>query len=481
MKEHRTALVWFRRDLRLADNPALMHAVAHAEHILPVYVHDEDDEWPIGAASAWWLHHSLVALDSTLAKRGSRLTVLRGPAEQALLHLIDTTGATLVTWNRLYEPQATARDKTVETSLQGRGIAVETHNASLMFEPWEIRNGQRKPYLVFGAFWRQAQSQLQTRPSPLSAPRRITGPAQWPASIAISDLELLPKIRWDAGLSERWEPGESGAMKQLKRFTKVALDYRTGRDRPDLRGTSSLSPHLHFGEIGPRQLFAELKLASPSGAGAESLSTYASELGWREFAHHLLFHFPHTMDEPLDARFTRLRWSKSRKDLRAWQRGCAGIPIVDAGMRELWHTGWMHNRVRMIVASFLTKNLQLHWREGARWFWDTLVDADAANNTMGWQWVAGCGADAAPYYRIFNPVLQAEKFDPERKYLRQWLPELASLPDKWIHQPWTAPASELARANVKLGVTYPKPIVDLKQSRMIALGAYEQMRQLAEQ
>jgi deoxyribodipyrimidine photo-lyase len=270
-------------------------------------------------------------------------------------------------------------------------------------------------------------------------------------------------------------------MKQLKRFTTVAHDYRTARDRPDLRGTSSLSPHLHFGEIGPRQLFAELKLASPSGAGAESLSTYASELGWREFAHHLLFHFPHTMDEPLDARFARLRWSKSRKDLHAWQRGRTGIPIVDAGMRELWHTGWMHNRVRMIVASFLTKNLQLHWREGARWFWDTLVDADAANNTMGWQWVAGCGADAAPYYRIFNPVLQAEKFDPERKYLRQWLPELASLPDKWIHQPWTAPASELARANVKLGVTYPKPIVDLKQSRMIALGAYEQMRQLAEQ
>ncbi|MFL6578727.1 MAG: cryptochrome/photolyase family protein, partial [Povalibacter sp.] len=395
--------------------------------------------------------------------------------------LIEATGATLVTWNRLYEPAAIARDKAIKASLLERNIEVESHNAALLFEPWTIRNGQQLPYRVFTPFWRTALTQLDALPAPQAAPKKLSSSDAWPESVALESLELLPTIDWAAGFAGRWQPGEPGAMKQLRRFAKVAHDYNTGRDRPDLRGTSSLSPHLHFGEIGPRQIFAELHLQSPAGPGAQSLSTYARELGWREFAHHLLFHFPHTSDEPLDVRFAQWRWSKSRKHLQAWQRGETGIPIVDAGMRELWKTGWMHNRVRMIVASFLTKNLQLHWREGARWFWDTLVDADLANNTLGWQWTAGCGADAAPYYRIFNPVLQAEKFDPERKYLRQWLPELAQLPDRWIHQPWAAPEQELARARVKLGTTYPRPIVDLQESRTIALTAYEQMKQFAEQ
>ena len=481
MKPHRTALLWLRRDLRLIDNPALRSALDSAQHVVPLYIHFRESDWNPGAASAWWLHHSLAALTDALASRGSRLIVREGDPVKVLQELLQSTGATLVVWNRLYEPAAIARDRLIESSLQERGIEVGTHNAALLVEPWEIRNGQQQPYRVFTPFWRTTVSRLESLRSPAPAPRSIPGPARWPASVPLETLALRPRIHWDTGLAKRWQPGEAGALRQLRRFQKIAHDYASARDRPDQRGTSSLSPHLHFGEIGPRQLFAALHLQAPDATQHPSLATYARELGWREFAHHLLFHFPHTTDEPLDARFRAWRWNRSRARLEAWQRGRTGVPIVDAGMRELWHTGWMHNRVRMIAASFLTKNLQLHWREGARWFWDTLVDADLANNTLGWQWTAGCGADAAPYYRIFNPVLQAEKFDPQRAYLRQWLPELARLPDRWIHQPWLAPAEALDAAGVKLGVTYPRPIVNLRASRVVALAAYEQMKRSAEQ
>jgi deoxyribodipyrimidine photo-lyase len=480
-KDHRTAIWWVRRDLRLADNPALAYAVGHAEHIVPIYIYDCDEPWPPGAASAWWLHHSLVSLTHALSSRDSGLIVRDGAALRCLLDLVDETGATLVAWNRLYEPAAIRRDATVETKLRERDVAVASHNAALLAEPATIRNGEGKPYRVFTPFWRAVQAHLHSLPPPARAPRRLLAPKRWPKSRRVDELNLLPKIDWDSGFARRWQPGETGALKQMRRFDKVADTYSTGRDRPDVRGTSSLSPHLHFGEIGPRQLFAGLRLQSPAGAGHESRNTFARELGWREFAHHLLYHFPHTVDQPLDPRFAAWRWSKSRRHLRAWQRGCTGIPIVDAGMRELWHTGWMHNRVRMIVASFLTKNLQIDWRDGTRWFWDTLVDADLANNTLGWQWTAGCGADAAPYFRVFNPVLQAEKFDPQRRYLRQWLPELVRLPDRWIHQPWGAPEQTLAMAGVILGDTYPKPIVDLQKSRTIALASYEHMKQNVQQ
>jgi deoxyribodipyrimidine photo-lyase len=475
MKSHRTAIVWFRRDLRLTDNPALRYAIEQATHVVPVFIHapEEEGEWAPGAASCWWLHHSLTALDAALRDRGSRLIVREGPALSSLRQLIRDTGATLVTWNRLYEPAVVARDTAIKTALGESGIEAESHNAALLLEPWAIKNVQQQPYRVFTPFWRAAVAKLDGLPSPQSPPRRIPPPEGWPDSAPLSKLDLLPKIRWDAGLAGRWQPGEAGALEQLDSFADAADRYSTARDRPDESGTSSLSPHLHFGEIGPRQIFAQLHLLSPS---SDSLATYARELGWREFAHHLLFHFPHTATKPLDVRFERWSWQRNRKPLAAWQRGLTGIPIVDAGMRELWHTGWMHNRVRMIVASFLTKNLQTHWLQGARWFWDTLVDADLANNTLGWQWTAGCGADAAPYYRIFNPVLQAEKFDPHRRYLRQWVPEIAALPDRFVHQPWSAPEPVLEQAGVKLGETYPKPIVDLRESREQALAAYEAMK-----
>lgn len=376
--EHRTALVWLRRDLRLTDNPALHHAVANAAHVVPVFIHAPDEEapWSPGAASRWWLHHSLAALNADLEKRGSKLVIRAGPTLAALRTLIDATGATLVTWNRLYEPAIVARDTGIKTALAEQ-VEVSSHNAALLFEPWTLRTKQQQPYKIFTAFWRLAESQLDLVPAPKPAPRRVAAPLYSPRSIALEQLDLLPGFRWDTGIAALWTPGEAGALRQLKRFRAASRGYVEGRDRPDRAGTSRLSPHLHFGEIGPRQLLAELR--SPAAADAQTDAAYRRQLGWREFGHHLLYNFPSTADASLDARFERLRWTQDKKPLRAWQRGLSGYPMVDAGMRELWTTGWMHNRVRMVVASLLTKNLQTHWIEGARWFWDTLVDADLAN------------------------------------------------------------------------------------------------------
>ncbi len=383
--------------------------------------------------------------------------------------MIEQTGATLVCWNKLYEPAALERDAEVAKALRAADVTVEQFNSTLLFDPGTILNGQQLPYRVFTPFWRTVEKQLAMLPAPERAPRKLPVVKRSLTSVPIRELPLLPKIRWDDGLAESWTPGESGALKQLRRFGKHAAHYSMGRDRPDTEQTSRLSPHLHFGEIGPRQLVAALRTQSNSG------DSYLRQVGWREFAHHLLFHFPATTDKPLDARFAKQRWQRSRAQLKAWQRGATGIPLVDAGMRELWRTGWMHNRVRMIVASWLTKNLQIDWLAGARWFWDTLVDADLANNTLGWQWVAGCGADAAPYYRIFNPVLQAKRFDPQRRYIRRWVPEIARLPDRWIHEPWAAPEAVLQRAGVQLGVTYPRPMADLGESRKRALRVYSDL------
>ena len=482
MKAHRTALVWFRRDLRLTDNPALLHALEHAEHVVPLFVFapDEEQQWAPGAASRWWLHHSLVALDGSLRKLGSKLVVQQGPSLTALLRAIRETGATLVCWNKLYEPAELKRDAEVAAALDREDMTVEQSNGALLFEPGTLLNGQQLPYRVFTPFWRTVEKELYTLPPPDKAPRKLPELPRKLSSIEVDDLGLLPNIPWDQGLAETWAPGEAGALKQLKQFSKHVANYPTGRDRPDQAGTSRLSPHLHFGEIGPGQVVATLRHSSQhpeSGAAqAKGTDSYLRQIGWREFAHHLLFHFPATTDAPLNPQFAKQKWRRSRADLQAWQRGATGIPLIDAGMRELWRTGWMHNRIRMIVASVLTKNLQIHWLTGAQWFWDTLVDADLANNTLGWQWVAGCGADAAPYYRIFNPVLQAERFDPHRRYIRQWVPEIARLPDRWIHQPWAAPSAVLHEAGVELGVTYPSPVVDLGDSRKRALQAYAQLR-----
>lgn len=466
----KTAVIWFRRDLRLADNPALAAALASHERIVPVYVHAPDEEapWAPGAASRWWLHHSLLALDAELRARGSRLHLARGPTLPALRQILRQSEATAIYWNRLYEPAISARDTQIKQGLLDAGIDARSFKAGVLFEPWEVRTGLEQPYRVFTPFWRKAQTQLQPRP-PLPKPRRLATPAA-ATGLALDELGLLPRRRWDHAFDAHWTPGEAGACKVFERFLQSALrDYAVDRDRPDRHGTSRLSAHLHFGEISPMQIAWALdegvREAGDSARSAAAAS-FLREIGWREFSQHLLFNYPSMPEKNLNPRFDGFLWaSKDAAAIRRWQQGRTGVPIIDAGMRELWATGSMHNRVRMLVASFLTKNLRQHWQHGARWFRDTLVDADLANNTLGWQWVAGCGADAAPYFRVFNPVTQARKFDPDGAYLRRWLPELAAAPAALLHEPWKD-AALLQRSG------YPPPMVDLGQSRQQALDAY---------
>jgi len=474
-------IVWFRQDLRLEDNPALSSAATRGGAVIPVYIWapEEEGKWAPGAASRWWLHHSLSALDASLRPPGSRLVLRRGESLAVLEDLAAECGASVVCWNRRYEPAAVARDRRVEAGLRDRGLLAESFNSALLFEPSALLNRAGKPFQVFTPFWRACLRLPQPSP-PRTSPRSLPPPGRWPGSIPLEALELEPKIDWAAGLRKAWTPGEEGAAARLRRFLRAGVaGYPDSRDRPDLPGTSGLSPHLHFGEIGPRRIWHSLqdresrKSPGCSPRGAES---FLRQLGWREFAHHLLFHFPGTAEHPLRPEFTRFPWARAPKELAAWRRGRTGYPLVDAGMRELWTTGWMHNRVRMITASFLVKDLRVNWLEGARWFWDTLVDADLANNTLGWQWAAGCGADAAPYFRIFNPALQGRKFDPGGDYVRKWIPELSDLPGAWIHEPHRAPAEALARAEVEPGKSYPRPVVDHSAARERALAALATLR-----
>ena len=479
-----TSILWLRRDLRLDDHPALHAALRDGERLVPLYIHapDEESSWPPGAASRWWLHHSLTALDEALRARGSRLWIASGDSLVELRRVIAATGARAVHWSRLYDPSTRERDGRIKQALRADGLRVESHPGALLFEPWEIATGKGEPYRVFTPFWKSGLGRLARLAAPIPAPETLPPSPEHAdtegASPAITSLALLPRLPWDGGLRTTWTPGERGARARADAFIDSRiLTYGQARDLPSHPGTSQLSPHLHFGEIGPRRLLSQLaeRIGDPTAAPAEP---FTRELGWREFAHHLIYHFPHTTDAPLDTRFVDFPWrtEDSERLLTAWQRGRTGIPLVDAGMRELWHTGWMHNRVRMVVASFLTKNLRLPWQEGTRWFWDTLVDADLAANTLGWQWSAGCGADAAPYFRIFNPVLQGERFDPDGAYVRRWCPELTRLPNRSIHQPWTAPAALLRQCGIHLGIDYPTPVVDLKASREAALAAYESIK-----
>lgn len=468
------ALVWFRRDLRLADNPALQAALDAGLVPVPVYIHAPGEEapWAPGAASHAWLHRSLQALDADLRARGSRLVIRQGDSLAEIEKLIAETKAEALHWNRLYEPASIARDTRIKQGLKSRGLHVESHNAALLVEPWTVQTGQGDPYRVFTPFWKNARQRLVAT-MPADAPRRLPELPPMLAGLGVEDLRLEPRHpepRWDAGFWDHWVPGEAGALELLEAFLDgAARGYKEQRNFPDRIATSKLSPHLHFGEISPRSIVARVLAQSWPAAVQPDIDHFLSELGWREFSHHLLFHFPHTAQENMNPRFQEFRWARpDARLLAAWQRGRTGVPIVDAGMRELWHTGWMHNRTRMVVASFLTKNLRYHWKHGADWFWDTLVDADLANNTQGWQWTAGTGADAAPYFRIFNPVAQAEKFDVAGKYVRRWVPELAKLPDAALSAPWEH--AELLR---RLAPDYPsKPIVDLKASREAALEAY---------
>ena len=471
-----TLIVWFRSDLRVADHPALQHALERGERMVPVYIHAPEElaPWQPGAASRWWLHHSLTALDHTLARLGSRLIIRRGHSGEALRTLARECGASEVHWNRAYEPAAVRRDETATEQLRADGVQTYAHHAGLLFEPGDVRNKQGGPYRVFTPFWR-ASRHIAPSP-PLGSPHALPPLPAHMDALTISQLELLPKKAWYGGLQETWQPGEIGAHQRLQAFCQSALaHYPQWRDLPDRPGTSRLSPYLHFGEITARQIAWTLhdyaERAKNPGI-TQAVEALQRQLVWREFAHHLLHHFPHTSDAPFDERYAAFPWRKDDARLHAWQRGHTGIPIVDAGMRQLWQTGWMHNRVRMITASLLVKNCGIHWLDGARWFWDTLTDADLANNSLNWQWVAGCGADAAPYYRIFNPLVQAKRYDADGRYVRRWLPELAALPDRWLHQPWRAPAKVLSAAGVRIGGTYPAPIVDLTASSREALASW---------
>jgi len=484
-----TVIVWLRRDLRLADHPALHLALARGERPVPLYIHAplEESPWAPGAASRWWLHHSLASLDLGLRARGGGLVLGRGDSLATLRAVVRATGAQAVYWNRLYDPALTARDSRIKQALRADGLRCESLKAHLLYEPWELATGAAEPYRVFTAFWRKAAAGLAAPGpppppplAPLPAPEALPALPSGVASVPLDSLGLLPRIPWDGGLTATWTPGEPAALTRLEQFlAQAASTYAQRRDLPSVAGTSRLSPHLHLGEISARQVLWGLMRCGPDMLTGIA-EPFVRELGWREFAHHLLYHFPRTPEEPLDGRFAAFPWRTERADalLCAWQRGHTGIPLVDAGMRELWHTGWMHNRVRMVVAAFLTKHLRLPWQAGARWFWDTLVDADLAANTLGWQWSAGCGADAAPYFRIFNPVRQGERFDPRGDYVRRWCPELAALADRWIHQPWAAPAQVLEGAGIRLGQDYPAPVVDLAQSRQEALAAWSQVKAL---
>ena len=468
------AIVWLRRDLRLADNPALSQAAAEHARILPVYIHAPDEEapWQPGAASRWWLHHALADLGAQL---DGRLLMRRGPSLEVLQAVVAESGAAAVYWNRLYEPAAIARDSEIKAALRDAGVGAASGNAGLLFEPWTVHNRQDKPFRVFTPFWKQLLA-LGLPQRPVSVPaldgRLVTRTAfRRLGGVGLDELGLLPDIPWDAQMAETWHVSRAGAEARLEEFLETDLrHYAHGRDLPAKDQVSRLSPYLHFGQLGPREIVAACR------GLRSSAEAFLREIGWREFAHHLLYHFAHTSDAAMDARFDGFPWRDDDAQLIAWQRGQTGIPLVDAGMRQLWATGWMHNRVRMIVASFLTKNLLLPWQAGARWFWDTLVDADLASNSLGWQWTAGCGADAAPYFRVFNPVLQGEKFDKGGAYVRHWVPELRQLPDKWIHQPWAAPVEVLAAAGVSLGTDYPRPLVDLKASRQRALDAWARIK-----
>lgn len=495
-----TGIVWFRQDLRLSDNPALQAARKACDVIVPVFIDDPmvRSVSHLGEASSVWLHHSLSSLGESLKSAGAQLILGQGDSLGVLQKLIGESGATRIFWNRCYDPGSVQRDTEIKKALET--LQPKTFNASLLHEPWQVLKKDGTPYRVYTPFWRVSAAQIDEDPSalaPLGGIRTLKGwmpplgygsdkgskskartsKSKEPKTEAsnaprfVSSVEAfawLPELDWPSSMMASWQVGERAAQSRLEAFLKDDVSaYVDARDLPGVQGTSCLSPHLHFGEISPRQILAQLLGNCSVDALDVGQTTFAKEVVWRDFAHSLLYHFPQMPDEPLDRRFTRFAWADNHEaDLKAWQRGMTGVPIVDAGMRQLYATGWMHNRVRMIVGSYLVKNLLIPWQEGEAWFQDTLVDADLASNSMGWQWVSGCGADAAPFFRVFNPVLQGEKFDKSGDYVRHWVPELVNVPAKFLHKPWELPAAQAA------ALSYPAPLVDLMQSRQRALDAF---------
>jgi deoxyribodipyrimidine photo-lyase len=471
---NKTSIVWFNKDLRLKDNPALWTAIQSSQQIIPLFILD-DSLKEMGGAQKWWLHHSLQALDQELQKRGSRLILRKGPAEDVIKSLGQVTPIHQIHWNRSYTADEIAQTERVENFCQVHGIQGLSHKGNLLFEPDTIKTLKGGSFSVYTPFWNTVQK--------LSVNKLHPTPEALPPMPPLNSEDLmsweLTSGSWSQKFQGVWAVGEVAAQDKLRVFLEESVEqYHVGRNVPGRFGTSRLSPHLHFGEISARDVWDQTMMASqmsPSGL-SEGYVTYLKEIVWREFCAHLLFHNPRIAEQNFRVDFDGFPWGHDAAHLAAWQKGTTGYPLVDAGMRELWATGWMHNRVRMIVASFLTKNLFIHWRDGEKWFWDTLLDADQASNAANWQWVAGCGADAAPYFRIFNPILQSEKFDAKGDYIRQWIPELSKLSDKQIHAPYLLNSTDLPRAGVVLGKTYPFPIVDLKKSRDRALAQFKEWR-----
>ena len=469
-------IYWYRQDLRTHDLPGLIAAAATGQPVIPCYILDDQapGEWSPGGASRWWLHHSLASLGRDIAGAGGTLVLRSGNTGEELQKLIQETGAAEVYCSRHYEPWAAALEKQLHDDLDAAGVTLKRYGGNLLFEPEQISNQSGLPFKVFTPFWKHCLKM----PEP-AAPRPVPESITWLQgvlhSVPLDDLELRPRQPdWAAAWTDQWQPGSQGAAKKLQSFLQNGIEnYSEGRNHPALDCTTRLSPHLHYGEISPRQLWHSARQTAATRPQLDSqVAKFLSEMGWREFSHHLLHHFPELDAQPFKERFAHFPWMSNDQGLQAWQRGQTGYPLVDAGMRELWHTGYMHNRVRMIAASFLTKHLLIHWRVGAKWFWDTLLDANLANNSCGWQWVAGSGADASPYFRIFNPILQGQKFDAQGEYIRHWVPELAAMPDRYLNNPWDAPAAILDSAGVHLGSTYPLPIVDHAKARESALAAY---------
>ena len=464
-------ILWFRKDLRIADNSALAAAIKAGGPIIPVFIWSPKEmaPWLSGGASKWWLHQALKSLSDEWNVRGGKLILREGDSLAELRDLVEKTGARRVVWNRRYEGPLRAVDAVVKRELRTAGIEVESFNSSLLNEPHTVATGAGQPYKVYTPYWKKVKPRA-IEPVVVPALERIRFPDTFPQSDALERFDLLPKVAWHSGLIEHWDVSEAAAMKRLNTFIAGPVDsYQVDRDRPDVEGTSSLAPYLQWGQIGPRQIVATLQAnCDLTAAGPQ---TYLKEIYWREFAYNVLYHFPQTPDRPLRLEYEDFPWETDAATLKAWQTGNTGYPIVDAGMRQLWETGWMHNRVRMIVSSLLVKHLLQDWKEGAKWFWDTLVDADLASNTLGWQWSAGCGADAAPYFRVFNPILQGQKFDPRGDYVRRYVPELAELGAEYIHEPWEAATPVLHAAAIRLGESYPRPIVNHKAGRARALAA----------
>ncbi|MDX1491570.1 MAG: deoxyribodipyrimidine photo-lyase [Pseudohongiellaceae bacterium] len=471
-------IIWFRQDLRLHDNPALVAAL-QTGCILPVYILDDEnaEQWAMGGASRVFLHESLHRLNESLEQK---LLVLKGDASKLLPKLIRETQAARIYWNRCYEPWRIARDKKIKSELKEAGIEVETFNGSLLWEPWSVCKQDGSPYQVFTPYYRKGCLQAEPPRLPLAKPDLILASTsshkQFQGADAIDALELLPSINWHSEIRSTWKMGEAAASERLDEFLQQGLeDYKEGRNFPARQNVSRLSPHLHFGEISPNTVWHRAKTMLSEASVESDLDCFLSEIAWREFSYYLLYHKPQLPHEPIQAKFQYFPWEQSPALLKAWQQGKTGYPLVDAGMRELWRTGYMHNRVRMVVGSFLVKNLLIHWREGEQWFWDCLIDADLASNSASWQWIAGCGADAAPYFRVFNPVTQSKKFDADGEYIKRFVPELKQLPAKYLHAPSEAPAHILQEAGIVLGKDYPMPIVDLKPSRERALAAFKSL------